>query len=579
MDESELTALLRTDGEMAVERLDHWVKIAGERNCFYYGEDDVTLTYAEFGERTDAIAGNLATLGIGKGDRVSVFTINPLVGALVMFGIWKARAVYCPINFGYTGRLLSYQLGDTAPSLVITDLALLGALNGVVGELANVPAVCVYEAPAGAHDQVSERPVVDGRIKEQVAWSALTKPAERPDVAVAFDDPANIFYTSGTTGPSKGVVQPHRWMAQYVFNLRLPLTTEDVVYNDLPMYHVGGAIANVVRAVWMGCESAVWDRFSPTAFWNRIRARNVTAAILLDVMIPWLTKAPATPEDSHNTLNKVHMQPLPENHAAVAKRFGFDFVTAGFGQTESGAPLGILIEETKHGEGTPPEFYRGRSHLEIRSLVARSGIPIATVEQARIRRVMGLPSPFFEAAVLNDRDERCTVDEVGELALRPRLPALILKEYLGKPEKTVGAWRNLWFHTGDAAVLREGGMFAFVDRLGDRIRVRGENLSSFQVEDVLMHYAAVDLAAVFAIPAVEGSEDDIVAFVSVKKDASITETDLHVFAEKNMPKYMRPRYIRIVDAIPRTATNKIEKYKLRASILAELTRGKRRSHA
>ena len=572
MNESELTALLRADGEMAVERLDRWAEVAGDRTCFYYGEDDVALTYAEFGARTDAIAGNLAALGVGQGGRVSVFTFNPLVSALVMFGIWKAGAVYCPINFGYTGRLLSYQLGDTTPSLIITDPALLGALNGVAGDLTHMPAVCVYEAPAGAHDHVDGRMAVDGRFKQEVAWSDLTKPAERPDVTVAFDDPANIIYTSGTTGPSKGVVQPHRWMAQYVYNLRLPLTAEDVVYNDLPMYHVGGAMANVVRAVWMGCESAVWDRFSPTAFWDRIRSRNVTAAILLDVMIPWLTKAPATPEDRHNTLNKVHMQPLPENHAEVARRFGFDFVTAGFGQTESGAPLGILIEEAEEGEGTPAAFYRGRSHAEIRSLVERSGTPVATAEQARIRRVMGLPSPFFEAAVLNSRDERCAVDEVGQLALRPRLPALILKEYLGKPEKTVEAWRNLWFHTGDAAVLREGGMFAFVDRLGDRIRVRGENLSSFQVEDVLMQQTAVDLAAVFAIPAAEGSEDDIVAFVSIKKDASVTESELHVFAEKNMPKYMRPRYIRIVDAIPRTATNKIEKYKLRASILAELNR-------
>lgn len=145
----------------------------------------------------------------------------------------------------------------------------------------------------------------------EVPWAALTADAPRPRVTVAYDDPANVIYTSGTTGPAKGVVQPFRWLAQYTFNLRLPVTGADVIYNDLPMYHVGGAIANVARAAWAGCEVAVWNRFSPTDFWRRVESRGVTTAILLDVMIPWLMKAPEDPGDRRNTLNKVHMQPLP----------------------------------------------------------------------------------------------------------------------------------------------------------------------------------------------------------------------------------------------------------------------------
>lgn len=569
MNETELTALLRADGEMATGRLDYWAGTAGSRPFFHYGEDDTTFTYAEFGVRTDHIAGNLAAHGIGKGDRVSVFTLNPLVSALAMFGIWKAGAVYCPINFGYTGRLLSYQLDDTSPSLVITDPTLLGALNGVAGEIARLPSVCVYDPPADAHDHVDGRDQVDRRFTD-LPWSALTSPAARPDVSVAYDDPANIVYTSGTTGPAKGVVQPHRWMAQYTYNLRLSLTDEDVIYNDLPMYHVGGAIANVVRAVWAGCEVAVWDRFSPSAFWERVAKRGVTRAILLDVMIPWLTKAPETPTDRHNTLNKVHMQPLPENHAAVARRFGFDFVTAGFGQTESGAPLSVVIEETAEGEGTPPELYRGCSHAEIIRLAGDAGTPVMSGDQATTQRLMGLPSPFFEVAVLDEHDGRCAAGEPGQLAVRPKLPALIMHEYLGKPEATVKAWKNLWFHTGDAAVQHEDGMFAFIDRLGDRIRVRGENLSSFQVEDILHQHPSVALAAAFAIPGEEGDEDDIVVFVVAEEGSGLNEQALHDFAAETMPKYMRPRHIRVVAEIPRTPTNKIEKYKLRALIIEEL---------
>lgn len=568
MNETELTALLTAEGEFATERLDHWAQVASERVFFYYGEEQLEISFAEFSARTDRIAGNLAKHGIVKGDHVSVFSTNPLIAALAMFGIWKAGAVYCPVNFAYAGRLLSYQLNDTSPKLVITDPSLLTALNGVAQELERVPQVCLYEAPTGSQEPMP----VDARFGPNLVWAELEQPASRPAVTLAFDDPANIIYTSGTTGPSKGVVQPHRWMAQYTFKGRKTLTTQDVVYNDLPMYHVGGAVFNVVKAAMAGCEVAVWDRFSPNAFWDRVRLRGATSAVLLDVMIPWLTKADETPLDRHNTLNKVHMQPLPQNHAAVAQRFGFDFVTAGFGQTESGAPLAIFIQQTQPGEGTPADLFKGVSHQDMLRLVTEAGVPIATPEQASISRVMGLPAPFFEAAVLDQQDQRCPPGQAGQLALRPKLSGLIMKEYLGKPEKTVAAWSNLWFHTGDAAVQHENGMFAFVDRLGDRIRVRGENLSSFQIEDVLVQHPEVELVTAFAIPAAEGDEDDIVACVTLKAGAHLSEQNLHSYAERNMPKYMRPRHIRIVTEIPRTATNKIEKYKLRAQILSELGR-------
>ncbi|TVT53001.1 AMP-binding protein [Amycolatopsis rhizosphaerae] len=564
-----LTALLRADGELVTERLDHWAATAGDRPFFHYGEDGITLTYAEFARRTDAIAGNLAAHGIAKGDRVSVFCANPFASALMMFGIWKAGAVYCPVNFAYTGHLLTYQLRDTAPAMVVTDPALLPALNAVADDLDGAPTVAVYAPPAGAHDHVATREDVSPRLPE-LAWAELQAPAERPPVTVEFDDPANIIYTSGTTGPAKGVVQPYRWLAQYTFNLRRALTTDDVIYNDLPLYHVGGAIANIARAAWAGCEVAVWNRFSSGDFWRRIASRGATTAILLDVMIPWLMNAPAGEDDRRNTLNKVHMQPLPAHHAEVAKRFGIDFVTAGFGQTESGAPLAVVIEETEAGGGTPPELYRGRSHAEIRELTTALGMPVLRGDEVRHKGLMGLPSPFLEVAVLDEHDRYCADGEPGQLAVRPRLPGLVPAGYLGKPEATVAATRNLWFHTGDAAVRGADGMFCFVDRLGDRIRVRGENLSSFQVEEILNRHPAVQLSAVFSIPSREGGEDDVVAYVVSGDGKVLTEQDVHEFAAGAMPKYMRPRHVRIVPDLPRTPTNKVEKYRLRARILDEL---------
>lgn len=571
MNEHHLTQMLRADEEIITKKLDYWAREAGDRTFFYYGEDDITLTYAEFSRRTDEIAGNLAAIGIEQGDHVSVFSTNSLLCTLMMFGIWKAGAVYCPINFSFSGRLLAYQLNDTAPKLIVTAQDLLPTVNDVAGDLEASPAVSVYQAPEGSHDYTAELPAVHSSFKV-VPWSDLTRAASRPDITVSFDDPANLIYTSGTTGPSKGVVQPYRWMAGYSYGLRVILTSDDVIYNDLPLYHVGGAIANVCRAAWAGCEVAVWNRFSPNDFWDRVHSRKVTSAILLDVMLPWLTKAEPRDDDRQNTLNKVHMQPLPLNHADFAQRFGIDFVTAGFGQTETGMGAFVILKELEEGQGAPPDQYRGMSHSELGKVAEASGLLLMPGAEADRKGLMGYPSPFVEVSVRNQEDEECRAGESGQLTCRPRLPGVLLHSYLGKPEKTIEAFKNLWFHTGDAAVLDEDGLLYFVDRLGDRIRVRGENLSSFQVEDMLTQLSGVKICAVVGIPSDEGDEDDIVAYFVPSENEDLTEDEVRSYSIDNLPKFMQPRYIRIVDELPQTPTNKIEKYKLRTRILRELAR-------
>lgn len=564
-----LTQMLHGDGEHIVERLDHWAATTPDRTFIHYGEDRITLTFGEFGSRTDDIAGNLAAAGIRKGDRISVFTQNPLVSTLVMFSAWKIGALYCPVNFNYRKQLLAYQLNDTAPRLLVTDVALLDAVIEVATDLSEAPPVAVYDPPPGAHDHSPGRPLTADGL-ETLTWGALTAPAPRPRHPVAAGDPANVIYTSGTTGSPKGVVQPLDWIAQYTFWLCAVLTRDDVIYTDLPMYHVAGAIANVARAAWVGCEVAMWDRFSPNDFWNRVASRNATTAILIDVMIPWLSALAPSADDRHNSMNKVLMLPLPGDHHDVARRWGIDFVMTGFGQTESGAPLSVIIDELAEDSGTPQELYRGYSHAQILDIAERYGAKVYSDATEVTHGIMGAPSPFMEVVVLDQDDRRCPPGTSGQLAVRPKLPHLMMAEYLGKPEATVAAWRNLWFHTGDAAVENPDGTFSFVDRLGDRIRVRGENLSSSQIEDHLNQHRAVSFSAVFPIRSAEGGEDDIVAFVVLDGGADMSEADLHAFAAETMPKYMRPRHMRIVADVPRTPTMKIEKYKLRQRILDEL---------
>lgn len=562
MDERELTNLLQLKGEIVTEQLDRWASIAGERIFFYYGEDNIALSFAEFARRTDAIAGNLTQNGIGKGEHVSVFCTNSLTSALLMFGIWKAGAVYCPVNFTYTGPLLEYQLCDTRPRLIVTEPRHVHALNEIADRLEERPIVVVHEPEEAAHDFGIAGAPLDPRFP-RLAWAALTRDAPAPRSTLSYSDAANLIYTSGTTGPAKGVLQPHRWMAQYTYSQRLLITQDDVIYNDLPLYHVGGAVANVCRAAWVGCEVAVWNRFSPDSFWSRIRARGATTAILLDVMIPWLAKAAPAADDRRNTLNKVHMQPLSPGHAQFAQRFGIDYVTAGFGQTETGASLSAVIEEVRQDEGTPPDLYAGLSHEEIADLARVHGINLLSPEQAERKGLMGKPTRFVEVSIRNQEDELCEEGEIGHLTLRPKLPSMFLSDYLGKEEIMAAAVRNLWFHTGDSAFLGEDGMYYYADRLGDRIRVRGENLSSFQVEDLLNRHPLIQMCAVVGISSAEGEEDDVIAFVVPSDENALTAEAIHSFAAATMPKFMRPRQVHIVAELPRTPTNKVEKYRLR----------------
>ncbi|MBL8357575.1 MAG: AMP-binding protein [Delftia acidovorans] len=570
-DDQTLLHALQQDGELVTERLAHWARSKGEQQFYFYGEDDIRLSYAEFDRITDAIAGNLAAAGVRKGMPVSVFMRNQLVSALAMFGIWKAGAVFAPINFGLAGRLLAYQIGDTRPVMLIAERALVPALNSIADQTSGLEHLVVYDPPEGSHDQVEAAVAFAGALAE-TAWTELTQPASRPEVALAYDDVCNIIYTSGTTGPSKGVVQSHRWMNQYTFLFRQLIDGGDVVYNDLPMYHVGGAVFNVARAVWAGSGLACWDRFSPSDFWRRITLSNATSAVLVDTMISWLAKAEPSDADRHNSLSKVHMQPLPERHAEISRRFGFDFVSAGFGQTESGMSCFTVIEETDDGTRSPVPYQRGQSAKTTRERVSAYGVHVIGCDQAESvgKGYMGWPSSFVEAAILDERDCACAPGEVGQLAFRSKLPHYLMVEYLGKPEATAKAFRNLWFHTGDSARRNPDGSFLFVDRMGDRIRVRGENISSFHIEDMVNQCPAVEMSAAFAIPAGEGDEDDVVVYAVARAQQSLDSQTLHAWCKEHMPKFMRPRHIRVVAELPRTLTQKIEKFNLRAMILAEL---------
>ena len=438
------------DGPSVIHRLYELAQKKDGTEFLYYGEEDRHLTYGEFNQITNSIGNSLRSMGINKGDRISLFLFNPLITVLAMFGIWKVGAIFSPINFNYKGRLLSYQINDTEPVILITEQPMLALLNDVTSDIPDLKIV-LRKPGSDEHDYSADiaKLELDKRF-ERIDFEELLKgDSSDLDTKIDYWDTANIVYTSGTTGAAKGVVQSHRWMCQYTFNTRRFTHEDDVVYNDLPMYHVGGAINNFVRVVWSGSKTAMWDKFSPAEFWKRIEVSGASNATLLDVMIPWLMNPEETPRDRYNSLKQVHMQPLPQYHNKVAKRFGIDFVSGGYGQTEAGNGFVGLIDELEEGEGTPKELYRGYSREEIRDFARKFGYPILSGKDEIKKGFMGR-SVALEPAVLNENDEELGPGEYGQLAFRSRLPYSMLDCYFNKPEATVAVFKNLWFHTGDA---------------------------------------------------------------------------------------------------------------------------------
>ncbi|MGW6485296.1 AMP-binding protein [Streptomyces sp. NPDC055059] len=557
---SKAATLLTAGTELVTEALDRWASTQGAKRFLLDGDTGREWSYQEFAESTASLAGNLAAHGIGKGDRISVLLDDPVMTTLWMFGIWKAGAVYCPVNPAYTGELLAYQIADTAPRLLVTDSVLVERVADVKEALPQGAEVVL-----GALDP-TEQPASAASLGT-LSGARFLRPAEAPPVALGYADTANVIYTSGTTGRSKGVLQSHRWMNQYTWAARKLTTPEDVVYSDLPMFHVGAAMFNVARAAWAGASVAVWRKFSSSQFWDRIDSSGATIATLMGVMVPWLMNAPERSDDRTNTLNKVHMQPLPHDHHEVARRFGFDYVTTGFGQTEAGVAMIGLIEECEPGEGTPASHYRGLTHDQLNARFRECGIPVLDGRGLDERGPMGAPSPFFEAAVHDPDDNPCPPGTPGELVLRPKAPSVLADGYLGKPEHTAQTWRNLWFHTGDLVWRREDGMWFFLDRMGDRIRRRGENISSQHLEELVAAHPAVTMAAAMPVPSTDGSEHDIAVCV---QGADLDADEVLQWTQERIPAFMRPQHVVVVDTLPTTPTGKIQRFKLREHVLDQI---------
>lgn len=475
-----------------------------------------TWTFSQTDAEVRAVARGLAARGIGKGDYLALMLPNCAEFVFAWYAACLRGAAMVPVNPQYRGFLLDAPLRETRTRGIVIHHTLTEALATIDPE--------IYQrldwiAVVGGTGEV-DLPKGPARI---ITFEDLKEPdGEDPEVACDYRDIHSVMYTSGTTGPSKGVLiaNGHFFSSACVFLRAVGLTRDDVLFTPLPLFHGLASRLGVLPALMVGAHIVVAERFSATRFWQQAAECRATVGHTIFTIPPILKAQPPGPQDRAHNLrcmyNAHHDQEFEE-------RFGVRLVEA-YGMTETGLVVYTPYPERRQGAA-------GRIHED------------------------------WEGRIVDTNDFSMPSGEIGEIVLRPRLPFIMMQGYLDKPQDTLEAWRNLWFHTGDIARMDEDGYVFFVDRKKDRIRRRGENISSWDVENYVGAHPSIAECVALPHPATTGEDD--VRVVVVFKDGTKPDVEaLAAWLEERMPPFMVPRYIEILDELPRNPTSKVEKYKL-----------------
>lgn len=495
---------------------------------------ETSTTFGEIDEVTNRIANTLRSLGVSKGDRVAMVLPNCLEIVQTWFALAKLGAVEVPVNMELRGPLLAHVLGNSGAQIVLVHRDLLADVTAVLNSTPSITTVVVVGSRGlGAGDAraagvTAERTLDFGEI----LWGSEAA----IDTEVAYTDPLAILYTSGTTGPAKGVVMPHHqyyvWVDLYAKSLQL--SSEDTYFTPLPLFHADGQLWGAYFPLVYGTSGTFVERFSATRYWDQIRACGATATNMLGAMGHILWKQPEQANDADNPLRVAQAIPMLSIKEEFQERFGVSLV-AGYGQTETN-----WVSYDTPGNGRPGSCGK-------------------------------VADEHFEVRIVDELDQPLPARSVGQIVVRPKQPWSISLEYHANPTATLSTWRNLWFHSGDAGYLDEDGWLYFSDRIKDVIRRKGSNISAFELESVIEGHPQVQECAAVAVPS-ELSEDEVLVFVMPQPGEDLDPAALHAFCVENLPRFMVPRYLDITtEPLPRTPTEKISKTDLRERGLSAST--------
>jgi crotonobetaine/carnitine-CoA ligase len=497
---------------------------------------DRAMSYAEVDRAANSIGRGFAAAGVVKGDRVLVMLPSSIEMVLVWLGLCKIGALMVPVNEAYKAGMLRHQANNSGAKVAVVWNGHLAPWRDIAAELTHLETVFVYSdisacsTGEGRGEGEANRSTACGQSRwTYLPFSALEHPDDSPlPPAVEYYDPMAIFYTSGTTGPSKGVLYSYAQAHATATPPAKLCDPADIFYMTLPMFHVG--LSHMFGIVIIaGATMAVRGKFSVSNFWSDIRHYKATFSILLSTMPNFLLSLPPSAADRDHSLRKMIIIPVPKDLEGFKARFNVPNVTTLFNMTEVSCPI------------------------------SADGWKLVN------NQTCGRPRPGVTARIVDENDEPLPPGKTGELVLRADNPWEFNLGYWQNPAATAEAWRNQWLHTGDGFQTDADGNFYFVDRIKDCLRRRGENISSFEVEVEVDAHPAIRESAAVAVPS-NLSEDELKVVASLKPGCAVEPADLLEFLKARLPAYMVPRYIEIIaDELPKTPTGKVQKVLLRAT--------------
>ena len=475
-----------------------------------------TYSFQDAYERMLRVAAGLAGLGVKEDSQVGVLLPNCAAFVFVWLAASHLGAAVVAINPQFRGRLLDSVLGDAGCTVLAVHSVSADALASASAAIRDrISYVIRVDAPDANEPESNGQLSLSEVENSQQAVSSAARGTLRSIHTISF--------TSGSTGPSKGVLittnQAIDAACTYVHATRLG--SDDVLYTPFAFFHGMSTRLGVVPALITGAHVVVGERFSASRYWQEAIECGATVAQTLPTMTALIKALPPGPYDRAHRVTRMYNSRCDEE---FERRFGVRLVEA-YGMTEIGLSIYTGFPDRRAGAA-------GKVH------------------------------PDWEMAIVDEQDCPVPVGQPGELVFRPRLPWLMTPGYVGRPEATVEATRNLWFHSGDIGRQDEDGYVYFIDRRKERIRRLGENISSFDVESMVSSHPDVRECAALAYPSALG-EDDVRIVVVMAAGTQANAGALYDWLTKVMPKYMLPRYIEFAQTLPRTATNKIEKFQLK----------------
>lgn len=482
-----------------------------------------SVAWSELAELSRATAGRLASLGVGPGDVVCQMGGNTLAHVLTVFAVARLGAIECPVNTGLRGEPLRHVLTHSRAAVLIVEADQLDRVEEASRSLDQFPTVIVRGAQPPPSLRGARTAMQEEDLEPVLTATAHALPS----------DAATIMYTSGTTGPAKGVVLPHHFAfsAAAIKIGAWGLTAEDVLFTPLPLFHSNARYSTLLTAAVLGARAVVVDRFSASSFWAQVRTSGATEVGTVGTVAPILLERPPSSDDRRHQVRMMHgAGALPvESRAAFEDRFGVRLVT------------GFAMTETSHFSTTSPTDPRRHAGA-------------------------GRPVDPFQVAILDDDDVQLPPGVPGEIAVRPEMPFAMFIGYHRQPEATVDAFRNLWFHTGDVGYLDGEGLLHWVDRKKDAIRRKGEMISSRDVEAAALVFPGVGEAAAIGVPGSLG-EEEVQLLVRPRDDEDVDVPALAEHCRRELPDFAVPRFYAIVKDFPHTSTHKIDKKRLRTEEL------------